>query len=145
MQDPASGSRVTERRALHEIERASQFAGRFCRAHGIDAEDERILVLILEELITNTVKHGEAPPDAPIELSLTRVADGVHLLYRDHGRAFDPTRDLPEPDLNVTLGLRPTGGLGWPLIRYYCSAIDYARETDCNRLALAVRFEPEVD
>jgi len=131
--------------ALHEIERASRFVGGFCRAHGIEAEEERILVLILEELITNTVKHGEAPPDAPIDISLAREDDGIHLVYRDRGRPFDPTRDLPEPDFSATLGLRPTGGLGWPLIRYYCAAIAYSREADGNLLALTVRFDPAVD
>ena len=59
--------------ALHEIERASRHVARFCRTHGIEAEDERILELILEELITNTVKHGSPPVDAPIEVSLVRV------------------------------------------------------------------------
>ena len=124
--------------ALHEIDRASRHAAAFCRAHGIAADDERILVLILEELITNTVKHGGAPPGSVIELALAHAADGVHVLYRDRGRAFDPTRDLPEPDFSATLPMRAPGGLGWPLIRYYCSSIDYSRDDDCNQLALVV-------
>lgn len=130
--------------ALHEIERASGHVAAFCRAHGIEADDARILELILEELITNTVKHGQAPAGAAIEVRLAHDADGVHLLYRDRGRPFDPTRELPEPDLNASLGLRPTGGLGWPLIRYYCSSITYARDADCNQLALTVSFDQVV-
>ena len=53
---------------LPEIGRASHFVADFCQSEGLEGSDERILTLILEELITNTVKHGSPPVDAPIHI-----------------------------------------------------------------------------
>ncbi len=125
---------------LHEIERASRFAIGFCQAQGLESPEQRILLLILEELITNTVKHGAAPPEAPIQVSLGTVPGGIELTYRDRGKPFDPRYDVEEPDLNGTLTGRSVGGLGWPLIKFYCVTLDYRREEDCNLLRLVLRL-----
>lgn len=126
---------------LHEIERASRFAGGFCRAHGLGRAQCDVLILILEELITNTVKHGLPPEQAPISIALERAPDGIRVRYRDHGKPFDPNRDLPEPNLEDTLTERRTGGLGWPLIKHYCSRLDYRREPDANLLELTIALD----
>ena len=123
---------------LAEIGRASHFVADFCQSEALDSSQERVLVLILEELITNTVKHGSPPVDAPIHVTLARKEGEIHIGYRDNGTPFDPNHDAPAPDLSDTLSRRRTGGLGWPLIRHYCSAIDYVREDTCNCLELRV-------
>ena len=126
---------------LREIERASQFASQFCRERAIHRDHERILDLILEELITNTVKHGSPPAGSPISVSLDRVPGGIEILYKDQGTPFDPNHDVPEPDLNITLTRRSAGGLGWPLIKFYCRRLDYRREGATNVLDLIVRLD----
>lgn len=123
---------------LPEIGRASHFVADFCRSEGLDSSQERVLVLILEELITNTVKHGSPPVDAPIHVSLARDGGEIHISYRDSGTPFDPNHDAPAPDLSDTLSRRRAGGLGWPLIRHYCSSIGYSRQDECNCLELSV-------
>ena len=123
---------------LAEIGRASHFAADFCRSEDLDASQERVLVLILEELITNTVKHGSPPVDAPIVITLARTENDIQIGYRDSGTAFNPHRDAPAPDLSDTLSRRRAGGLGWPLIRHYCSDIGYSRDGECNCLELTV-------
>lgn len=123
---------------LAEIGRASHFVADFCGSESLDSSEERILLLILEELITNTVRHGSPPVDAPIRVTLSRVESEIRIDYRDHGVPFDPNSDVPPPDLADTLTGRSAGGLGWPLIRHYCSAIGYARVGECNRLQLTV-------
>jgi len=118
------------------IEQAVGFAARFCDARGLDANAVRVLTLILEELMTNSMKHGALPPRSPIRIGLT-VRDGrVVLLYDDRGRPFDPLRDLPADDRDRPVEERRVGGLGWPLIRHYCEDVRYAREGDENRLEL---------
>lgn len=123
---------------LPEIGRASQFVADFCRSEGLDGAQERVLTLILEELITNTVKHGSPPVDAPIHLDMARTTDDVVIGYRDFGIPFDPNTDAPAPNLADSITGRPPGGLGWPLIKHYCSSLEYSREGDCNCLCLIV-------
>lgn len=129
---------VTLRGELHEIERASQFVGKFCRSRGIETSQERVLILIMEELITNTVKHGSPPAGSPISVTLERSPRGIEVHYRDHGLPFNPNTDLPVTDLEVTLTRRPAGGLGWPLIKFYCSRLDYRRDGATNLLWLTM-------
>lgn len=126
---------------LREIERVRSFAARFCDTCGAGHDHARTLVLILEELITNTVKHGNCAPDSPITVTLERTPSGFEIGYRDHGMPFDPNEDVPELDLSATLSRRLAGGLGWHLIKCYCSRLDYRRDGDTNRLALFVPIE----
>jgi len=123
---------------LSEIGRASHFVADFCGSKDLDSSQERVLVLILEELITNTVKHGSPPVDAPIHITLVRQGGDIHIDYRDQGIPFDPNSDAPTPDLADTLSRRRAGGLGWPLIRHYSSSIGYRREGEWNCLQLTV-------
>jgi len=126
---------------LREIERACSFAARFCHARGISPVHARTLVLILEELITNTVKHGKLAAGSPITVTLQRSPAGIEIGYRDHGVPFDPNHDVPAPDFSLTLSRRPTGGLGWHLIKFYCSRLDYRRDGPTNLLALCVPLD----
>lgn len=132
---------LTLRGELHEIERASQFVVQFCHSRGVEGSHESILILIMEELITNTVKHGSPPAGSPISVTLARSTRGIELYYRDHGRPFNPNTDVPEADLEVTLTRRPAGGLGWPLIKFYCSRLDYRRDGATNLLALTMLID----
>lgn len=126
---------------LREIERACSFAARFCHTRGIDPVHARTLVLILEELITNTVKHGKLAAGSPITVTLQRSPAGTEIRYQDHGVPFDPNTDVPAPDLSLTITRRPAGGLGWHLIKFYCSRLDYRREGSTNLLALCVPMD----
>lgn len=126
---------------LREIEHAHSFATRFCESRGIGPVHSYTLVLILEELITNTVKHGNTAAGSPISVTLQRSPAGIEIGYRDHGVPFDPNHDVPEPDFSLTLSRRPTGGLGWHLIKFYCSRLDYRRDGPTNLLALCVPMD----
>lgn len=123
---------------LREIERVCLFATRYCQTRGIGPIHAHTLVLILEELITNTVKHGKPAAGSPISVTLQRSPSGIEIRYRDHGVPFDPNHDVPAPDLSLTLSRRPTGGLGWHLIKCYCSRVDYRRDGSTNLLALCL-------
>lgn len=128
---------------LRELERACTFAARFCDARGIGRGHARTLVLILEELITNTVKHGHCAAGSPITVTLERTPAGLEIGYQDHGVPFDPGKDVPAPNFSGTLTRRPTGGLGWHLIKFYCTRLDYRRDGNSNLLVLSVPIDPE--
>ena len=77
---------------------------------------QHVLDLVVEELLTNTLRHGKPYQDAPIEVRLAYHEPATFLTYHDGGTAFDPRHDLPLDVRELSLEERPIGGLGWPLI-----------------------------
>jgi anti-sigma regulatory factor (Ser/Thr protein kinase) len=93
------------------------------------------LVLILEELFTNTVAHGyPAGADGPIWVTLAGGAGVIEVTYEDAGRPFDPVAERrgPRVDLEVP------GGLGLALVRGLSAGACYARVGERNRVTLGV-------
>ncbi len=111
---------------------------------GFQDEKALILRLVLEELVSNSVMHGEEgsnarDSDAYIEVNF-HVADGfLYMRYADHGSPFNPREDLPPDTRGDQLDDRPQGQLGWPLILHYCDLAYYAREADQNRMVFQLR------
>jgi serine/threonine-protein kinase RsbW/sigma-B regulation protein RsbU (phosphoserine phosphatase) len=130
---------------LDEINRAAAHVHRLCTGRGIGAPTEHILVLILEELITNSVKHGRPPPDAPIHVTLTPRRRDILIHYEDACSPFDPTKNLPPDMRDAPLEERPLGGLGWPLILHYCAIVSYERIEGGNRLILSMTLPRPAD
>ena len=106
---------------------------------GVMSPHERhVLELIIEELVTNTLKHGGCGPNSTIELRITFSGDALGLHYQDHGRPFDPLRDLPPDSRDRHIDERQLGGLGWPLIFHYANDVSYSRESSVNRISIRV-------
>lgn len=99
------------------------------------------LRLILEELLANTVMHGDPPEGSPVQLRLDMRSDAVEIRFRDSGVAFNPQTDLPPDTREDEEDDRPVGQLGWPLILHYCSITDYQRVDEQNRLTLTFGFK----
>lgn len=99
-------------------------------ALGMSDIEIRRLHLVLEELFTNSVRHGHGGDcDELIEVRLNRGEAGIHLHYRDNARFFDPTAERPSAPPEI-------GGLGLPLIRGFCRAISYRRQDGGNIIEL---------
>jgi serine/threonine-protein kinase RsbW len=128
---------------LAAIDEVAGLVSAVCHDCALGGQGEHTLNLILEELITNTVRHGRPDPESPIEVRLQREPGGLRITYRDRGTPFDPRHDVPEPDFSQTISRRLPGGLGWPLIFHYCVEVDYQRVDDCNCVDLLVRLEEE--
>jgi serine/threonine-protein kinase RsbW len=86
-----------------------------------------ILVLVVEELVTNSFTHDRAHGDRALELSLRHLTAGIEIKLDDNGEAFDPRSDVPRDTRNDAPEGRPIGGLGWPLIKHYCDLLSYRR------------------
>lgn len=118
---------------LKELERLTGEAARFCRQHGLGGEVEFDLTLALEELFTNTLRHGGcAGVPRAAEVHLTMLPDGVQLEYADRGTPFAPP-SAPAPDLAAPPEERPIGGLGVHLIRQIMRDFEYHRSGGWNR------------
>ena len=113
----------------------------FCREHALDGSVEFDLNLVLEELFTNSVRHGGCAgmPDAA-RVRLRALPDAIEVVYSDRGDAYNPL-DAPQPDLAAPLMDRQAGGLGVHLVRQIMSGIHYRRSDDRNELTMLRRME----
>lgn len=85
----------------HAVSRAAEQAG--CPPPLVQK-----LVLVIEEAVTNVMRHGyDGKRDGEISLRITQAADRLHFRLRDYASPVDPASIRPR-DLNEC---RP-GGLG---------------------------------
>jgi anti-sigma regulatory factor (Ser/Thr protein kinase) len=123
---------------------ATVFIEGFCARHGIGSAVMLRLMLVVEELFTNTVAHGHGGDcDAPIRLELSAGTAEVTLLYEDAAPPFDPLAYLAArpPALDAPPADRAVGGLGIHLVEQVAASARYAREDGCNRLWVVLRQE----
>ena len=120
---------------------ATAFVEACCAQCGVARDDVLRLVLITEELFTNTVVHGDsAGADAPVQITL-HIEDAEILLdYSDESAPFDPLARLDDAlaPLGADPAARGPGGLGVPLVVQLASRIRYARVNGRNCLHIAL-------
>lgn len=112
-------------------------AEEFAEIADLAESDRRRLLVVVEELVANVVRHGVGSSGASFVLALDPVAEGVSLTLSDSGIAFDPTepREFSGPD-RVT-----GGGVGLALVREWSRGLAYRREAGRNHLALVLPCE----
>lgn len=108
----------------------------FASEAGLDARGGARLAVVVEELVSNAVRHGADDGSITIDLTMA-VSDGqVLLVLEDDGVAFDPTDDRnfrgPDPETG--------GGVGLALVKAWAKGFDYARENGRNRIELRLRL-----
>lgn len=118
-----------------------QFVEGFCHDGGIDRELALKLVLVVEELATNALRHGRSG-DAPlgVRLQLSRHGGLLELRYEDDGPPFDPLREAPLAATEGDALARPVGGLGVHLVRSLTDAQRYSYRDGRNCLVLEKRL-----
>jgi anti-sigma regulatory factor (Ser/Thr protein kinase) len=123
--DPAAAS-------LAALDAAEDFAS----AAGLDARGGARLAVVVEELVSNAVRHGAGDGQIMVELSLAANDGEIALSLIDDGVAFDPTaqRDFSGPDAESG------GGVGLALVRAWANAFTYSREGGRNRTELTLRL-----
>ena len=123
--DPAAAS-------LAALDAAEDFAS----AAGLDARGGARLAVVVEELVSNAVRHGAADGSIAIDLTLTADVGEVALSLIDDGVAFDPTgaRTFAGPDCDTG------GGVGLALVRAWANSLIYTRENGRNVIALRLRL-----
>jgi anti-sigma regulatory factor (Ser/Thr protein kinase) len=128
-------SRVQLSSRLDEVRRADAWLRAALLAHASEPVLHD-LALVLEEVLTNVIRHGYgAEQEGRIDLS-AEVHDGrLRLEVRDRARPFDPLRATP-PDLEADLAERPVGGLGIFLVRRLMDRVEYRRQEHENVLVM---------
>jgi len=113
-----------------------------CSAAGIGREDCLKILLIVEELFTNTVTHGyREESESPVWLAFEPDEAGFTLRYEDAAPPHNPFGEFRPMDTTVLIAEQPVGGLGLKLIRSLARDAGYTREGErnCIRMTFALR------
>lgn len=112
----------------------------FCAAHQIDPMISARLLLVLDELIANTIMHGL--PEATghtgeLQLQLSFHMGTLIVQLRDNTSPFNPF-EATLPDTDLDLDERSEGGLGIFLVRSLTESFSYAYEAPWNIVRMLI-------
>jgi len=125
---------------LSEIRRASELVDEFKARHGLADDDANAIHIVLDEVLSNSIRHGLAGAASHAIAVMLELSDGeVTIEVEDDGVAYDPTQ-APAPVLAGTLEERTEGGLGMTFVRGLTNSIEYQRIDGRNRLVLRRRI-----
>lgn len=94
--------------------------------------------IIMDEIVSNIIRYsGASRFSIAFETQDGKVS---RMTFSDDGRAFDPTREIVNPDVNAPLEDREAGGLGMFMVRKMSKSVSYARENDRNVLTVLFAF-----
>ena len=108
----------------------------FASAAGLDARGGARLAVVVEELVSNAIRHGAADGAIAIDLTLTAGEGEIAVVLQDDGIAFDPTEQRAFTGPNPETG----GGVGLALVRAWANSIGYTRANGRNRIELLLRL-----
>jgi serine/threonine-protein kinase RsbW len=124
---------------LDQLQPMQRFLEAFCVESGLPRAAYLRLNVVLEELFTNTVKHGHRGDcDAPVWIAVSRGGDTLFVLYEDKAPPFNPYARLSEPVMDATVSMRKIGGLGVLLTKELAATRDYAYLFGRNRIRLTL-------
>ena len=123
------------------IARANGEAERWLESYQPGPEVLNLVLLGIEEVVTNCIEYGYDDDDEHTILIVLSISDGNLIMdVIDDGHPFDPlTR--PAPDFSLDVQDRPIGGLGIYLLRKLADQISYERRDGTNRLTLTRRLQ----
>lgn len=114
---------------------------RFSSAHGIPDLVRRSIQVVLDELLSNTVRCGRVwDREMTIEVGFHLDTETLQVELFDDGTPFDPLKSQ-DPDTTLPLEKRPVGGLGVMLVRHLVDEISYDFKGGRNRVLLCKRLD----
>lgn len=110
---------------LENLKDIGEFVVDCARTAGFDDSDIYAIQLAVDEAATNIIEHAyKGMEPGEIDIKCEAIKDGVKIVLRDHGQAFDP-KGLPTPALNVPLEDLKPRGLGVFLIHQMMDEVEY--------------------
>ena len=123
-----------------ELGRLVAFAEAFALRHALPAPERVRLLIMLEELFTNSVEHGYDGPTSRGRIEVALACDAAHFTieFSDDGRPFDPLAAELADFVKPAAGR--IGGFGLRIVRSLADEVRYAREAGRNCLVLTRSF-----
>jgi anti-sigma regulatory factor (Ser/Thr protein kinase) len=107
----------------------------------VDGEAQYATDLVLEELLSNIVRHGGVGSshvgDGAMSVAIGVEPDVVEIRVRDRGIAFDPTLPTTALPGHARADGR-VGGFGLTLVRQFVQHLHYERAGGENRLCVRI-------
>jgi len=127
-----SASALGPETAAQAIGEALAAARDFASSIGLDERAAARLAIVIEEIVSNALRHGMNGGTIACTLTLEETSEGVAIGFDDTGLPFDPTAvgAFTGPDR------RTGGGVGLELVRAWTTRLGYARADGHNRLSL---------
>ena len=111
---------------------------------GVDSNLSHRLLLVLEELFSNTVTHGYRGADGIVRIELKEIPGYICVKYEDAAPPFDPL-SATSVDPTISVANEQVGGMGLPLIRKMADSLTYERHEPWNRTTLLLTSIYRVD
>jgi serine/threonine-protein kinase RsbW len=123
-----------------ELAEIRRFVEKTGRDLGLDESSIYALKLAVDEACTNIIMHAYDAQGGRIEMRLKHVGDGVEVVIRDWGEAFDP-ESIPSLDVEAPLDERRVGGVGLFLMHQMMDRVDFQFSgVEGNTLTMAKRL-----
>jgi len=138
----ADTTNIEVRNDLNEVARTSQILSQLWTARGWPVHLEMDATLALEEILSNVIRHGcQAGQEYKIQVRLTFESEppAYEIEVSDDAAPYNPLlRD--DPDLDVPLEKRRSGGLGIFLVKRLADDLHYDYRDGRNRLVFRKRL-----
>ena len=119
-----------------EVARLMDRVEQQCHEWGLSEDDTVNLNLILDEFVSNVIRHGYEDDAAhEIHVVVGLAGDTASIRIEDDAEPFNPL-EAPPPDLDLPIDQRPIGGLGIFIARALADSIEYRRERGRNVLTM---------
>ena len=128
--------------SLLGVRQAMQAFEQFGRTHGLPAGAEWRVLLALDEILSNIVRHSTAAGDPAIDVTFALRDGSVQVDVTDSAEPFNPLL-APAPDTQSPLHDRRPGGLGIALVRQLMDETLYERRGSRNHFVM--RCGPHAD
>jgi anti-sigma regulatory factor (Ser/Thr protein kinase) len=117
------------------IVEATDFAREFMNDAGLDAKAQVKTLIVVEELVSNVLRHKDPAHDVHLALSLGTGKDAIRLELDDDSIAFNASleQEFTGPDPHEG------GSVGLAIVRAWGSDMSYVRKDGRNRLVLTVK------
>jgi serine/threonine-protein kinase RsbW len=121
----------------HEMRHVRDFAAAFAVEYQLPDDEVARVLIILEELLTNTVKYGYPEKDCRgcVEISMELVEARLTIQFIDDAREFDPFAHALQ-EVGGNTDARQVGGLGLYVVRALAHEKRYRRADGRNIIQL---------
>ena len=110
----------------------------FGEANDLPEPKVYVVNLMLDELVTNLVMHGDSNANGVTANIRLQLADGgISLTFEDDGKPFDPT-SAETPDVDAALEDRQIGKLGLHFVNSLADRVAYRQKDGRNLLTIDV-------
>lgn len=135
-------SSVTLTSTLSELKELETHIRKLQDKWSISKKDAIEINLVLDELVTNIIEHGERATEGTIEILFSLNKRHLTIEVIDGGSPFDPT-SCKKPDTSLPLDKRKCGGLGVLLVHKFSDCCNYTRLKDKNIFSLTKKLTEE--